>query len=304
MNRATILEEIRRNVDLLSVTDQPEYQYIPLHQKPSPSVTALREIMTLLRKVIFPGFFGTEQEAQTDSIQYYTGVYLEQAYDLLQEQIYNGLCFEVERCCDSKDRASEIAIAFINKVPHIKYLLSTDVKAILDGDPAAKSPSEIIFCYPAIHAILYQRVAHELLKLGVPVIPRIITEMAHSDTGIDIHPGAQIGEYFSIDHGTGVVIGQTAIIGNHVRLYQGVTLGAKSFTLDEEGLPLDVPRHPIIEDYVTIYSNASILGRITIGHGSVIGGNIWLTHSVPPNSCLLYTSPSPRVLQTRAVEDK
>ena len=292
MNRATILEEIRRNVDLLSVTDQPEYQYIPLHQKPSPSVTALREIMTLLRKVIFPGFFGT---AQTDSIQYYTGVYLEQAYDLLQEQIYNGLCFEVERCCDSKDRASEIAIAFINKVPHIKYLLSTDVKAILDGDPAAKSPSEIIFCYPAIHAILYQRVAHELLKLGVPVIPRIITEMAHSDTGIDIHPGAQIGEYFSIDHGTGVVIGQTAIIGNHVRLYQGVTLGAKSFTLDEEGLPLDVPRHPIIEDYVTIYSNASILGRITIGHGSVIGGNIWLTHSVPPNS---------KVLQTRAVEDK
>ena len=155
----------------------------------------------------------------------------EQAYDLLQEQIYNGLCFEVERCCDSKDRASEIAIAFINKVPHIKYLLSTDVKAILDGDPAAKSPSEIIFCYPAIHAILYQRVAHELLKLGVPVIPRIITEMAHSDTGIDIHPGAQIGEYFSIDHGTGVVIGQTAIIGNHVRLYQGVTLGAKKLYL-------------------------------------------------------------------------
>ena len=287
MNRATILEEIRRNVDLLSVTDQPEYQYIPLHQKPSPSVTALREIMTLLRKVIFPGFFGTEQEAQTDSIQYYTGVYLEQIYDLLQEQIYNGLCFEVECCCDSKDRASEIAIAFINKVPHIKYLLSTDVKAILDGDPAAKSSSEIIFCYPAIHAILYQRVAHELLKLDVPVI--------HSDTGIDIHPGAQIGKYFSIDHGTGVVIGQTAIIGNHVRLYQGVTLGAKSFTLDEEGLPLDVPRHPIIEDYVTIYSNASILGRITIGHGSVIGGNIWLTHSVPPNS---------KVLQTRAVEDK
>ena len=184
---------------------------------------------------------------------------------------------------------------FINKIPHIKYLLSTDVKAILDGDPAAKSLSEIIFCYPAVHAILHQRVAHELLKLGVPVLPRIITEMAHSETGIDIHPGAQIGEYFSIDHGTGIVVGQTAIIGNHVRLYQGVTLGAKNFTLDEEGLPIDVPRHPIIEDYVTIYSNASILGRITIGKGSVIGGNIWLTHSVPPNS---------KVLQTRAVEDK
>ena len=293
MNRTDILNQIQKNVERLSASDLPEYKYIPLHQKPSPSVVSLREVMLLLRKVIFPGFFGSEQEAQVDSIQYYTGVYLEQIYDLLHEQIYNGLCFEVDRCCDSKDRASRIAIDFINKIPHIKYLLSTDVKAILDGDPAAKSLSEIIFCYPAVHAILHQRVAHELLKLGVPVLPRIITEMAHSETGIDIHPGAQIGEYFSIDHGTGIVVGQTAIIGNHVRLYQGVTLGAKNFTLDEEGLPIDVPRHPIIEDYVTIYSNASILGRITIGKGSVIGGNIWLTHSVPPNS---------KVLQTRAVE--
>ena len=295
MNRTDILNQIQKNVERLSASDLPEYKYIPLHQKPSPSVLSLREVMLLLRKVIFPGFFGSEQEAQVDSIQYYTGVYLEQIYDLLHEQIYNGLCFEVDRCCDSKDRASRIAIDFINKIPHIKYLLSTDVKAILDGDPAAKSLSEIIFCYPAVHAILHQRVAHELLKLGVPVLPRIITEMAHSETGIDIHPEAQIGEYFSIDHGTGIVVGQTAIIGNHVRLYQGVTLGAKNFTLDEEGLPIDVPRHPIIEDYVTIYSNASILGRITIGKGSVIGGNIWLTHSVPPNS---------KVLQTRAVEDK
>lgn len=294
MNRTEILNQIQKNVERLSASGLPEYKYIPLHQKPSPSVLSLREIMLLLRKVIFPGFFGSEQEAQVDSIQYYTGVYLEQIYDLLQEQIYNGLCFEVDRCCDSKDRASQIAVDFINKIPHIKYLLSTDVKAILDGDPAAKSLSEIIFCYPAIHAILHQRVAHELLKLGVPVLPRIITEMAHSETGIDIHPGAQIGEYFSIDHGTGVVVGKTAVIGNHVRLYQGVTLGAKNFTLDEEGLPLDVPRHPIIEDYVTIYSNASILGRIIIGKGSVIGGNIWLTHSVPPYS---------KVLQTRAVED-
>lgn len=295
MNRTKILEQIQKNVERLSEVDLPEYQYIPLHQKPSPSVASLKEIMRLLRMIIFPGFFGTEQEAQISTIQYYTGVYLEKVYDLLQEQIYNGLCFEVERCCDSKDQSSEIAVAFINRIPHIKYLLSTDIKAILDGDPAAKSVSEIIFCYPAIHAILHQRVAHELLNLGVPVIPRIITEMAHSDTGIDIHPGAQIGEYFSIDHGTGVVIGQTTIIGNHVRLYQGVTLGAKNFTLDEEGLPMDVPRHPILEDYVTIYSNASVLGRITIGRGSIIGGNIWLTYSVPPGS---------RVLQPRAVEDK
>lgn len=295
MNRADILEQIQKNVEKLSAAELPEYKYIPLHQKPSPSVASLREGMRLLRTIIFPGFFGAEQEAQVGSIQYYTGVYLEQLYDLLYEQIFYGLCFEVERCCSSKDHASEIAISFINKIPHIKYLISTDIKAILDGDPAAKSLSEIIFCYPAVQAILHQRVAHELLMLGVPVIPRIITEMAHSDTGIDIHPGAQIGEYFSIDHGTGIVIGQTTIIGNHVRLYQGVTLGAKSFTLDEEGLPLDIPRHPILEDYVTIYSNASILGRITIGRGSVIGGNIWLTNSVPPGS---------KVLQTRAIEGK
>lgn len=295
MNRTKVLEEIRKNVTRLSASDLAEYKYIPLHQKPSPSVGALKEIMALLRTLIFPGFFGTQQEAQFGSIQYYTGVYLEKLYDLLHEQVYNGLCFEVERCCDSKDRASDIAVAFINQIPRIKYLLSTDVKAILDGDPAAHSVSEIIFCYPAVSAILHQRAAHELLKLGVPVIPRIITEMAHSRTGIDIHPGAEIGEYFSIDHGTGVVVGQTAVIGNHVRLYQGVTLGAKSFVLDEEGLPVDVPRHPIIEDDVTIYSNASILGRITIGRGSVIGGNIWLTHSVPPYS---------KVLQTRAVEDR
>ena len=295
MKRIEALEHIQSNVKYLSAFDLPEYKYIPLHQKPSPSIASVREIMTLLRTIIFPGFFGTEQEVQVDSIQYYMGVNLEKVYDLLQEQIYNGLCFEVERCCDSKDRASQIAVAFIDKIPHIKYLLSTDVKAILDGDPAAKSVSEIIFCYPAIHAILYQRVAHELLRLGVPVLPRIITEMAHSDTGIDIHPGAQIGEYFSIDHGTGVVVGQTAIIGNHVRLYQGVTLGAKSFTLDDEGLPMDVPRHPIIEDHVTIYSNTSVLGRIRIGQGSIIGGNIWLTYNVPPNS---------KILQTKAIKDE
>lgn len=295
MNRAAVLAHIQKNVDQLSVWDAPEYKYIPLHQKPSPSVAALKEVMDLMRLILFPGFFGTEQEARQDSIQYYLGVYMEKLYDLLQEQIYNGLCFEVERCSDSKARASRIAVDFLDKIPHLKYLLSTDVKAILDGDPAAKSISEIIFCYPAVYAILHQRVAHELVKLGVPVIPRIITEMAHAQTGIDIHPGARIGEYFSIDHGTGVVVGQTAVIGNHVRIYQGVTLGAKSFTLDEEGLPIDIPRHPIIGDYVTIYSNASILGRITIGKGSVIGGNIWLTHSVPPYS---------KILQTRAIEDK
>jgi len=294
MNRSEILTQIQKNVEKLSTSDLPEYQYIPIHQKPSPSITSLKEFMRLTRMVLFPGFFGTEQEAQADSIEYYTGVYLEKMYDLLYGQVYNGLCFEVEKCFVSKDKASEIAISFINKIPHIKHLLSTDVKAILDGDPAANSVSEVIFSYPAITAILYQRVAHELLKLKLPVIPRIITEMAHSQTGIDIHPGAQIGEYFSIDHGTGIVIGETTIIGNHVRLYQGVTLGAKNFKLDEDGLPMNIPRHPILEDDVIVYSNSSILGRITIGKGSIIGGNIWLTESVPAYS---------KILQTRATEE-
>ncbi len=294
MKRAQVLNEIAKQVELLS-REHPDYQYIPLHQKPSPSIPEIREMMELLRKVIFPGFFGAEQEARQDSITYYMGVYLERIFDLLQEQIYNGLCFESAVCGDSKDKASELALTFINKLPHLKYLLSTDVKAILDGDPAAQSVSEVIFCYPAVFAILYQRIAHILYSLEVPVLPRIITEMAHAETGIDIHPGAQIGEYFSIDHGTGVVIGQTTIIGNHVRLYQGVTLGARNFTLDDAGLPMDVPRHPILEDHVTIYSNTSVLGRITIGKCSVIGGNIWLTNSVPAYS---------KILQSKAVEDK
>lgn len=292
MGRINAIEQIRKNIEILSTDPVEAYPYIPLHTTPSPSVPQIQKIMKLLRQILFPGFFGPEQEAQPASLKYYTGVYLEQLYDLLHEQVYRGMVFE-NNTRQTKDDAERIAVEFVNQLPHIKYLLSTDVKAILDGDPAAKSISEIIFCYPAIFAMLHQRTAHVLFRLGVPVLPRIITEMAHSRTGIDIHPGAQIGEYFSIDHGTGVVVGQTTIIGNHVRLYQGVTLGAKNFTLDEEGLPMDVPRHPIIEDNVTIYSNASVLGRITIGHDSVVGGNIWLTHSVPPYS---------RVLQSKAVE--
>lgn len=294
MERADVMKSIERNVSLLADVKSDEYKYIPFHEKASPSVLMLKKLMDLLRKVIFPGFFGPDDESNPNSISYYMGVYLEEIYELLSKQIYDGLCFERERCESSKCKSSQIALDFIDTIPKIKYLLSTDVKAILDGDPAAKSESEVIFCYPAVKALLHQRVAHTLYEMDVPVIPRIITEMAHSETGIDIHPAAQIGEYFSIDHGTGVVIGQTAIIGNHVRLYQGVTLGAKSFSYDSDGLPLNVPRHPIIEDDVVIYSNASVLGRITIGKGSIIGGNIWLTHDVPPYS---------RILQTKAIEE-
>jgi len=222
------------------------------------------------------------------------GVNLERLYNLLRDQVQNGLCFNAteDQCIESQKLAPEIAKSLINKLPELKRIVSTDIKATYDSDPAAKSYGEVIFCYPTIRAVFNYRIAHELLKLGVPVIPRVITELAHSETGIDIHPGAKIGEYFSIDHGTGVVIGETTVIGNHVRLYQGVTLGAKRFTLGEDGNPLNVPRHPILEDNVVVYANANILGRITIGRDSIIGGNVWLTASVPAGS---------RILQQKAI---
>ena len=184
------------------------------------------------------------------------------------------------------------AISLASYQANTDYSDSEDVEAAYNGDPAAESYGEVIFCYPAIKAISNYRIAHELLELGVPLIPRIITEMAHSETGIDIHPAAKIGSYFTIDHGTGVVIGATSIIGNNVKLYQGVTLGAKSFPLDADGKPIKgIPRHPILEDNVIVYSNATILGRITIGHDATVGGNIWVTENVPAGA---------RIVQTKA----
>jgi serine O-acetyltransferase len=173
-------------------------------------------------------------------------------------------------------------------LPELKELLAMDVEAAYNGDPAAESYEEIICCYPVIKAMINYRVAHKMLLLGVRLIPRIMTEMAHSETGIDIHPAATIGHHFTIDHGTGVVIGATCIIGNNVKLYQGVTLGAKSFPLDENGNPIKgIPRHPIIEDNVIIYSNSTVLGRITIGQGTVIGGNLWVTEGTRPGEKLM-----------------
>ena len=279
-------------VEKLTSRHDENYPAIPLHERRIPSIVCLREIVDIIRTIVFPGYSGSPI-VNGESLIYHTGVAVEKLFHLLSQQIYDALFFEsVEsECHTDKEKAREVTHTFLNQLPHVKQLLSTDVKAIFNSDPAAKSYGEIIFSYPAIRAILNYRIAHELYLLEIPVIPRIITELAHSETGIDIHPGAQIGEYFSIDHGTGIVIGQTAIIGNHVTLYQGVTLGAKSFTLDEAGRPVDVPRHPILEDHVKVYSNSSILGRITIGQGTVIGGNVWVTNSVPPNS---------RIVQTKA----
>jgi len=294
MYKQEIYRTIRKNVELLSENHSANYPYIPLYDKQLPSPDCLRIILDKIRATMFPGYFGNPL-VNTCSLQYHAGVHLEQIYKLFSEQIYFALSYENENIDTQQinEKSSDYAVTFIDKLPEIKRLLSTDVKAIFDGDPAAKSFGEVIFCYPAMRALLNHRVAHELLKLQIPLIPRIISELAHAETGIEIHPEAQIGEYFSIDHGTGVVIGQTAIIGNHVRLYQGVTLGVYNFSLDDAGNPIDVPRHPILEDNVTVYSNSSILGRITIGKGTTVGGNVWLTHSVPPNS---------KILQSNAVD--
>lgn len=253
---------------------------------PLPSGAALHEIISLSRSILFPGYYG-ESTVNTKSIGYHIGVEIEKLDRLLTEQIYAGLCFLPDEPCPSRQetaaRASKIALSVIENLPRIRKVLATDVHAAYDGDPAATSYGEIIACYPVIKALTCYRLAHELLVQKVPLIPRIITEMAHSETGIDIHPAAQIGQHFTIDHGTGVVIGATCVIGNNVKLYQGVTLGARSFPLDDNGNPIKgIPRHPILEDNVIVYSNATILGRITIGHDAVIGANMWVTTDVEP----------------------
>ena len=251
---------------------------------PLPSGKSLRRIVELSREILFPGYFGNST-VHRRTINYHIGVNVEELFGLLTEQIQAGLCFGLENTpsdnvikkIPDRDTAASIAARFISKLPEIRRILATDVEAAYYGDPAATCFGEIICCYPIIRAITNYRIAHELYMLNVPLIPRIITEMAHSETGIDIHPGAQIGHHFTIDHGTGVVIGATCIIGNNVKLYQGVTLGAKSFPLDENGNPIKgIARHPILEDDVIVYSNATILGRITIGKGATIGGNIWM----------------------------
>lgn len=280
-------EIFQKNVAILSKISEAEQKVTPCSDALLPSVSELRDIVDLVKKIVFPGFFDKRQNNE-EMRSYHIGVYMEQLCKKLKEQMELAFLFGNDCCEESANAdASELTGRFVNALPEIKRLLYTDVIAIFNDDPAVKNYSEVIFCYPVVQAMINYRIAHELFEMGVPVIPRIITEQAHSMTGIDIHPGARIGEYFSIDHGTGVVIGETCIIGNHVTLYQGVTLGAKNYKLIENGHPKDTPRHPIIEDNVTIYSNSTLLGRITIGHDTVIGGNIWITESIPPHSKIL-----------------
>lgn len=258
---------------------------IPPHGRPSRDV--IHDVLRDLRAVLFPTHFGVTDYTET-SIDYFVGHRLDAALRALQGQVRRALSYAAEDG-DAPDHtlqhAHRLVVQFANTLPEIRRLLETDVVAAYEGDPAAGSRSEILLCYPGVNAIINHRIAHELYRLSVPLLPRMLSEQAHAVTGIDIHPGAQIGERFFIDHGTGVVIGETAMIGHRVRLYQGVTLGARRFPVDKDGkLIKGQPRHPIIEDDVVIYAGATVLGRITIGHGSTIGGNVWVTQSVPPES--------------------
>ena len=272
------------------------------HALPSNEVVAA--VVAQLRAALFPDHSAT-QALTNEAATRFIGQNLTDGLRLLREQVLCGLWFACEHaeprlpgagapgddsrvngeCASCARKATGITAAFAGRLPAIRALLGADVRAAYEGDPAATSLDEAVLCYAGITAIIHHRIAHELHALGVPLVPRIVAALAHAVTGVDIHPAARIGGSFFIDHGTGVVIGETCEIGDGVRLYQGVTLGAKSFELDEAGNPRKgVPRHPIVEDDVVIYAGATILGRVTIGRGSVIGGNVWLTRSVPAES--------------------
>jgi serine O-acetyltransferase len=261
-----------------------------------PSDESVREILGIFQKVLFIGYFG-KQDIPDWELESHLHVLMSQLFDALSTQIAKSLrhkCEGVHKVCDNcKARGEDQALKLMHKVPHIRKMLEGDVQAAFDGDPAAKSFDEVIFSYPCLKAIMVHRIAHELHVQGVPLLPRIMSEYAHALTGIDIHPGATIGKNFFIDHGTGVVIGETTVIGNHVKIYQGVTLGALSFPKDDRGnLLRGLKRHPTIEDNVTIYAGATVLGGDTIiGEASTIGGNVWITNSVPPGTKIVIEPP-------------
>jgi serine O-acetyltransferase len=275
-------------------TLQPKLEHFAT--TPLPDRASVIRILDDLLEVIYPGYFGRKY-VESANIEYYVGDLLDSIFARITQEIYRSIrpeCGKATETCDHcHGVAEEQALLFLRALPQMRSRLSEDVQAAFDGDPAAKSIDEVIFAYPAIFAITIYRLAHELNLLGIPLLPRIMTEHAHSVTGIDIHPGATIGAGFFIDHGTGVVIGETTIIGNRVKLYQGVTLGALSFAMDDEGrMVRGKKRHPTIEDDVVIYAGATILGGSTvIGRGSVIGGNVWLTRSVPPYTKVIISGP-------------
>jgi serine O-acetyltransferase len=271
-----------------------------LDRQPLPSHAEITRVLVKIHELLFPGYIGA-QGLTGESLRVHVEGRMAWLFEVMTEQITRAICHghQIGTEDDARDRTPmDCAADFLAELPRVRQLLATDVQAAYDGDPAATCMDEIIFSYPSIYAVMVYRLAHELYKMNVPLIPRIMTEHAHHRTGIDIHPGTRIGSHFFIDHGTGVVIGGTAVIGDNVKLYQGVTLGAFSFDKDASGgLVRNTKRHPTIEDDVVVYAGATILGGETvIGRGSVIGGNVWLTHSVPPGTRVLQESPNLRII--------
>jgi serine O-acetyltransferase len=289
----TQYEELEAVIDSVAASYGRQQEIDSLESAALPNRRAVIEALNHLKPLIYMGFYST-RPLNRGNLRYAISEHLYPAYELLVEQISRAVHYE--QACHRTTSAHEpgwaesVVMRLFNQLPELRLLLNHDVLAAFAGDPAAKSVEEIIFSYPAIQAITTYRIAHELYREEVPMIPRILSEHAHGKTGIDIHPGAQIGRSFFVDHGTGVVIGETCVIGNNVKLYQGVTLGALSLPRDSDGaLIRHRTRHPTIEDNVTIYSGATILGGNTvIGEGSVIGGNVWLVESVPPHSKVVY----------------
>ncbi|MCF8031971.1 MAG: serine acetyltransferase [Desulfarculaceae bacterium] len=288
-------EELPKVVKNLVATCGTEACFDHISPVPLPSHDAVVQIIALARRVLFPGYFDGKKIEQVN-LEYHLGTELMHLFELVADQITWAVrhdCFRHELLCSHcSDRGNRAALAFVQSLPEIRRLLAMDVQAALEGDPATGSPDEIIFSYPGLLAVTVYRLAHRMRHLKVPLLPRMMSEYAHAKTGIDIHPGAEIGESFFIDHGTGVVIGETAVLGQRVRLYQGVTLGAMSLPRGQLEDLRGVKRHPTIEDEVTIYSGATILGGETVvGTRSVIGGNVWLTESVPPDTKVFLKKP-------------
>jgi serine O-acetyltransferase len=296
--------KLPRIVDAIVESCQAEDTVDHVEAVAIPEEKSVVELVNDLRDLLYPGYFGN-QEIDRDYLTYHLGSEVNVIFEKLSHQIARAIRHECHRieiiCSHCLNRSQAEAIHFLEKIPRLRQILAGDVRAAYMGDPAAQNLDEIVFSYPAIMAITTYRIAHELYIRSIPILPRMMTEYAHGKTGIDIHPGATIGENFFIDHGTGVVIGETTAIGNNVRIYQGVTLGAHSFVKEPDGsLKRGYKRHPTIEDDVIVYSGATILGGNTvIGSGSIIGGNVWLTHSVPRGSQVTIEEPQLRILSPK-----
>lgn len=299
------MQNIERLTKALVESYRKTHRITCSEEREFPSRENIIRITEELRALLFPGYLGNTRLCSTN-VEYIVGCKLSRLFVELRQEIEKALRSDPKTLAEStlppEERAQQETERFFEKLPYIREMLDEDVQAAFDGDPAAKSIEEVILSYPCVIAISIYRMAHELFVQGIPLIPRMMTEYAHSITGIDIHPGAKIGRSFFIDHGTGVVIGETCEIGDNVKIYQGVTLGALSFPKDERGKIIrGKKRHPTIEDNVTIYAGATILGGETvIGSGSVIGGNVWLTHSIPPNTKVVIEEPRLRILENRS----